>query len=48
MEKLFVFESELSAFRMLHPQYNIVEVRDETTKEVIGYECSIVKLKTKR
>lgn len=41
MEKLFITESESSAFSYLHPEVNNYEPVYDKDGELIGYECYI-------
>ena len=42
MNKLFICESELSAFKTRHPEYNsFTEVKDKEGN-LVGYDCEIV------
>ena len=42
MEKLFVFESELSAFKVRHPEYNHFEEQKDDFGELIGYNALVI------
>ena len=43
MEKLFVFESELSTFKARHPEYNYFEEQKDKFGELVGYNASVIK-----
>ena len=42
MEKLFVCESELKAFKVRHPEYNYFEEQKDKFGTLVGYNASVV------
>lgn len=42
MKTLFILASEVSVFTARHPEYNNFEPVKDSTKEVVGYNASIV------